>query len=92
MVVSVVFFVGEEDRGRKGLGVNDEEFCLSRSGLLAESALLNEYDGLDVVTRLVEARAGGIKFLVSLLEVVTSVMSARLRRYPTVSTFIAGVL
>ena len=77
----VFFFIGEEDRGHEGLGADEEGFLLSMSALFVESALPNEYDGLDVVTRFVEARVGGMKSsTVSLLEAVTSVLSARLRR------------
>lgn len=82
-MVTVFFFIGEEDRGHDGLAFDEEGFFLSESAFFTESALPNEYDGLDVVTRLVEARVGGMKFSSEPeVEVITSVLLARLRRYP----------
>ena len=49
-VVAIFFFISEEHQDHNGLVFDEEGFFLSESTFFTESALPNEYDGLDVVT------------------------------------------
>ena len=79
-----VFFFGEEERGHDAV-----------DGLFVELAFPKEYEGLVVVTRLVVVFGRDVtssRWIVFEAENSISVLSARLCRYPTVSTFVVGVL
>lgn len=77
-------FFGEDERGR-----------VSAGAFFTEVAFPKEYEGLEVVTLLVAVFESSVDSLSQMIFEVgasTSLLSARLRQFPTVSTFVVGVL